>query len=88
MNCKVCQELIDEEDRYDEEHSICYDCWVKDQINRFNDKDKLLMANKLLEFYFGGYDPSAIIGSEWEYDGSPRDLWAEMVDMIGHEVEW
>lgn len=88
MNCKICDELIDEEDRYDEEHEICYDCWIKDQINRYNDTDKIEVANKLLEFYFGGYQPSFIDGENWEYDGSTRDLWAELAVIANHDVEW
>jgi hypothetical protein len=90
MNCKTCEEVIDEEERYDHVHEICYDCWVKDKINELNlDTHKRdLVLTKFLEWYFGGYEPDYMIGSEWNYDGSPRDLWADMVEIIGHEVEW
>lgn len=88
MNCKICTKLIDEEYPFSEELEMCGECWIKDQSNKYNDKDKIKIADKLLEFYFSGYQPDFKNGEEWEYDGSTRDLWAELVDMIGDEVEW
>ena len=94
-HCQNCEKDFEELHGDD----LCYDCWVDAEIDRMItdrigtdgkltgwQKDQILV--NLFKFYISGYDPFAMNGQNWNYDGSTPDLWAELMDIIGDKIKW